>query len=171
MVKQEAALLSILSLCQGRSDDWSQKIAGLANSALARKPTRRPHMMSGAEFYGALDRAKRSAVAEHGPRWSLRVGCSEVARIPSSLAQFKTERGTTIKTRRDIRIPAAHHWPDQRIPDGVVLAKPYVPDPAAIAWMIERSREMDEHAAMSKRIVDEKVAARKSEQEARIATV
>lgn len=88
----------------------------------------------GEAFYDALRNAKASAHAEYGNRWFLVSGASQLITIPARLASFKGPLGTTIKMRRDLRVPAVRYWQDGVFPDGVSVTLECAPDPEKVRY-------------------------------------
>jgi hypothetical protein len=79
----------------------------------------------GQVFAEGLRAACRAAVAEHGLGWSFVTGASVLLRVPGALASYKSERGTRISIRRDLRAPAARYWPGGEIPAAAAQFAPY----------------------------------------------
>lgn len=90
-----------------------------ARAVSAREPAGRAQ--PGEKFFDALVEAKRAAFAVNR-NWHLVPGMSHWIEVPGRLASFKTERGTTIRIPRTMRVPVAMFWPEERIPTGVLVA-------------------------------------------------
>ena len=61
--------------------------------------------------------AKWRAVEAHGLCWALVPGAFVRCRVPASWVACRVY-GRTSRSPRDIRMPAAHFWPDGRLPIG-----------------------------------------------------
>jgi len=91
------------------------------------------------EFWRRHGMAVASIRAAYGDNWTIKApfGETELVAVPACWRSFKTERGTTLTWRRDNRIPAAKYWPDQRLPEGLIVTPDY---PRATGGRVLRAR-------------------------------
>jgi hypothetical protein len=106
--------------------------------------TKAPKKRAGArinalEFWRRHGLAVDSIRETYGLNWTIKApfGETELVAVPPCWRSFKTERGTMLSWRRDNRIPAAKYWPDQRLPEGLIVTPDY---PRATAGRVLRAR-------------------------------
>ncbi len=83
---------------------------------LAFSRARADKKLSAQAFHAMLGQATANAQMLLGPKWYLS-GQTFLFEVPRALRAYRTERGTLVSIRRDMRAPAAVYWPCGVVPE------------------------------------------------------
>lgn len=94
--------------------------------------------ISAIEFWSRHGQAVQAIIAVYGTRWKLVAPAGEtiLATVPAGWRSAKTgvlreDGGNAVRWRKDGRMPAAHYWPEQRLPIALEITPDY---PRAYVW-------------------------------------
>ena len=140
VVAKIAALQSLLGQRHALQWDGRPAPAEVPTAILRKRVAVKPKAIGAETFWASHGHAVAACAGRYGENWRIAAPMGEtvLVTLPAKLCAYKGPLGTTIRYRRDHRMPGARYWPEGRLPDGVMVVRDYPRETKDREWADNR---------------------------------